>query len=251
MNAERAIQHIEAFLGTLQTNRVAFPLKDDIYASNRQWRQSQDEILSRRGLIISIAQEIDDVIAEKIGDRSGVPWEWASAEEGCFELLGHLRYRDNVEVTVGPGGPIGSGRSLGVEIQLHPGVWQSTSPAWEEGWYADAVKAATLFVLGSLGGKLRRHDTSGVDLISEAFSLEPPGPGRPRLRLPRVTPDTEAWVNAHTGVRSFGVGCVLTLPNLTAGELEPGDALQFLVGLSMFARWVDDADVAHWQGPRA
>jgi hypothetical protein len=251
MDAERAIQHVEAFLGTLQTNRVAFPLKDDIYASNRQWRQSQDEILSRRGLIVSIAQEIDEEIAEKIRDRSGVPWEWASAEEGCFELLGHLRYRDEVAATVRPGGPIGAAGPVGVETQLHPGVWQSASPAWKEGWYTEAVKAATLFVLGSLGAKLRRFDLSGVELITEAFSLEPPGPGRPRLRLPRVTPDTEAWVNAHTGARSFGAGCALTAANLDAGALAAGEALQFLVGLSMFAHWIDDAEVAYWQAPRA
>jgi hypothetical protein len=227
-------------------------LKDEIYASNRQWRETQEQILSRRRLILTIAETIDRGLADKIRDRSSVPWEWATAEEGCLELLGHLRYQSEMEAPVGSGEPIGVRSPIGVESQLHPGVWLSASSAWEGGRYTEAVKAGSFFVMGSLlPDKLNTFDLAGIELIAEALSLDPPRPGRPRLRLPQVTPDTEAWVRAHSGVEHVGIGCVLTMTSLALGVLESGKALQFLVALSMFAGWVDEAEVAYWRPPSA
>jgi len=250
MDVERAINTVEEFLALLRVNRAAFSLKDEIYASNRQWRESQDQILARRGLVVSMAEEVDAELAERLRDRSGLPWEWANAEDATFELLGHLRYREEMETVphdVGTAAPsvIGEGTN-----NLHAELWHSAYGLWEQQRYADATEAGVLYVLGTLlPRKLEVLDQSGAGLLRSALSLDPPQPGHPRLRLPHVAPDTSAWVEAHEGLLHFGLGCV-QLAAHRAGHTDPRSALQFLAAVSVLAQWIDGAEVVHWQRTR-
>ncbi|HYA68060.1 MAG TPA: TIGR02391 family protein [Acidimicrobiales bacterium] len=240
MDAERAIRHLEAFLGLLRTNRAAFSLRDQIFASNTQWRETQEEILSRRPLIIAIAQELDDTIAAKMRGRAAHPWEWQDLEEAAAEALGLLRDRDEFQAVLGRG-------HVGSVGRIHGAIWRNAASSWQEAQFGQALQAAVTFVLGTmLPNKLERFDLAGFDLVREAFSLEPPKPGRPRLRLPMVAPDTEAWVMAHSGAGHLGVGCAQVVRGLVTRELDYFDeasAFELLMTLSALARWIDQANV--------
>jgi len=240
VDAERAIQHLEAFLDLLRTNRAAFALRHEIFASNAQWRETQDEILSLRPLMSAIAQELDETIAAKMRARADGPWEWQDAEEATVEALGLLRGRTEFQAVLGRevAGSVG---------RIEGAIWRVASPAWHEAQFGQAVKVATTFVFGTLlPEKLDRFDLGGVDLISEALSLEPPKPGRPRLRLPSVAPDTEAWEAVHAGARHFMTGCISVVRGLVtsrADYLDEASAFELLMSLSAVARWIDRADV--------
>ncbi len=240
MDVDRAAGHLEAFLALLRTNRAAFTLRDQIFASNAQWQETQEQILAHRPLIVAIVQELDDALAVKLSSRDPLPWEWQDAEEATAEALGMLRDREEFQAVLGPG-PFGSvGR-------IHGAIWRNVAPLWQEAEYGYAVKAAATFVFGTmLPNKLDRFDLAGVELVNEAFNLEPPKPGRPRLRLPRISPDTEAWTVAHSGARHFGLGCALMARGLVGpdgSELDEAAAFEILIALSAMARWIDQAHV--------
>ena len=246
MDEERAVQHLESFLGLLATNRAAFALKDKLFVSNTQWRETQEQILSRRPLILAIADELDHVIAKKMRERSTLPWEWEDTEEAAGELLGLLRDRAEFHAVFGRTIEVDSGP------HVHRSIWKNAAALWEDAQFGQAVKEAIGFVLGVLlPSKLGRFDLAGVELVTEAFSLEPPRPGRARLRLPNLTPDTEAWEDAHSGAKHFGVGCILAVRSVTIDHPHPIDenaAMELLISLSTFARWIDQAEVVHWNG---
>lgn len=247
MDANRAVQYLEVMLDILRTNRAAFALKDEIFVSSTQWRDSQDQIFSRLPLVLAIADELDAAVADKIRDRSGIPWEWENAEEGVLELLGLLRHGEEFEAVLGR-----SDRAAGSFVHLHQGIWQNASLLWREGRFREAVKAGVGFVLGSLlPDKLDRHDLTGIDLVAEAFSIESPKPGRPRLRLPYLMSDTDVWETTHSAVKEFGIGCVLAARAVATDglvEIDEDTALELLASLSAFARWIDQAVVARSGG---
>jgi hypothetical protein len=181
-----------------------------------------------------------------------VPWEWAPAQEGGAELLGHLHYLSERAVILDTGEAAVLPGAFAPEYQLHRRVWFSALAAWEQGQYTEAVKAASFFAAGSLlQEKLNAFDLAGVELITEALSTDPPGPGRPRLRLPQVRPDTEAWASGLSGVKHLGIGCLMTAKGLGSTPLEADDALDFLAGLSVFARWIDRTTVVYWEDSSA
>ncbi len=240
MDVDRAIEQLEAFLDLLRTNRAAFALRDEIFASNAQWRETQEQILSRRPLVLAIAQELDQTIAAKMRSRAAQPWEWQDAEEAVAEAIGVLRDRDEFRAILGRGhvGPVG---------RIHTAIWRNAVSSWQEARFGQAVKEASAFVLGTmLPAKLNRFDLAGLDLVEEAFSLEPPKPGRPRLRLRAVAPDTEAWEMAHSGVGHLGMACTLIVRGLVTDDIDSFDealAFELLIALSAFARWIDQAEV--------
>lgn len=242
MNAERARQHLEDFLSLLRRNRAAFAMKDDIYATHEEFRLTQNELLARRPLVLAIAEELDPGIAERIRRRSALTWEWEDAEDGTVELLGlvreHQAFRD-VFTGEGPTVP---------RIVVHASIWLNVKDLWAEGRFADAVRQATAFVLGtSLASKLEVFDITGPELVSEAFSLEPPRPGRSRLRLPGVARDSEDWESGQRAMEHIGIGCVLAVRALTSvrsAHLDEQLAQELLGALSIFTCWVEACEIA-------
>jgi hypothetical protein len=94
--------------------------------------------------------------------------------------------------------------------------------------------------------KLGRHDISGADLVTQAFSTEPAKPGYPRLRFADLTPDSERWRSAHQGAMHFGRGCVQGIRNWAAHDtvaVDEQQALEYLAALSVLARWIEAAEV--------
>lgn len=96
--------------------------------------------------------------------------------------------------------------------------------------------------------KLNRRDLSEVKLVREALSDKPPEPGKPRLRFPDVG-DEQTRESMRQGVMGFGAGCFQAIRNPVGHlpndehELSEQSALERLAALSLFVRWIDQAQV--------
>jgi hypothetical protein len=101
-------------------------------------------------------------------------------------------------------------------------------------------------VTQKLRKKLGRRDASAHVLFTDAFDLEPPQPGRPRLRLAE-NDGGDTYANLHAGAMSFAKGCYLAVRNPATHEVLPDlpehEALEQLAAFSLLARWVDTAKV--------
>ncbi|MEV0942454.1 TIGR02391 family protein [Micromonospora wenchangensis] len=131
---------------------------------------------------------------------------------------------------------------------LHPWVWNAARPHWESGNHRAAIHAAAMNVNSRMRKKLDRYDVSEAKAVREAFSVEDPQPGRPRLRLASKT-DPEHFKSLHGGAGNFGAGLFSAVRNPVAhlpdGEhdVPEREALECLAAFSLLARWIDRAEV--------
>lgn len=131
---------------------------------------------------------------------------------------------------------------------MHPLIWAAAQAQWLTGHRHEAVLAAAKAVNSALQSKLGRRDSSEQDLVRQAFSSDPPSPGRPRLRFLAIA-DAQTRESMRQGVMNFGAGCFGAIRN-PLGHL-PNDEVDLpeqivveqLAALSLLARWIDDADV--------
>jgi hypothetical protein len=94
--------------------------------------------------------------------------------------------------------------------------------------------------------KLGHRDASESALVREAFSLDAPAAGRPRLRFPGDrTSDT--WRSRQQGGMQLGAGCLAGIRNPAAHEdglvLTEQVALEQLATFSLLARWIGECEV--------
>ena len=157
---------------------------------------------------------------------------WASRAKTVLEREDELRDR------LGDGAPeMDAG-------QLHEWVWGSAAPLWRTGHHAQAVTQAAIRVNAETQAKLGRRDIGETDLFTQAFSLDAPKPGSPRLRL-MEDDGSKTYKSVHRGARSLGEGLYAGIRNPSShevlGELEEHVALEQLAAFSLLARWVDAA----------
>ena len=132
--------------------------------------------------------------------------------------------------------------------QLHPTVWEAASPQWKVKHLHDSVMAASRAVNSTLQDKLGRNDVSEVKLVQSGFSSRPPTTGEPRLRFPDIA-DQQTRDSVTAGVLQFGVGCFMATRNPIGHrpdderEMTEQEALEQLAAWSLFARWIERAEV--------
>lgn len=132
--------------------------------------------------------------------------------------------------------------------RLHASVWEAAAPQWLAGHLHDAVMAASKAVNALLQTKTGRTDQSETALVQVSFSTNRAPDARPRLRFPDI--DSEKTRDSMTqGAMQFGVGCFLAIRN-PLGHLREADhllteqeALEQLAAWSLFARWIERADI--------
>lgn len=131
---------------------------------------------------------------------------------------------------------------------LHPWAWESGASYWNSGHFHQAVMQAAIRVNFETQSKLGRMDISEADLFNQAFSLEAPKPGAPRLRL-AANDGSKTYENLHRGARAFADGLYTGIRNPGMHTPPPTDggaeqlALEQLAAFSLLARWVDQAEV--------
>lgn len=131
---------------------------------------------------------------------------------------------------------------------LHPWAWERGKSLWNTGHHHEAVMQAAILVNAETQSKLARMDVSEVALFNEAFSLDPPKPGAPRLRL-MENDASKTYQNLHRGARTFADGLYTAIRNPGMHTPSPTDggeeqlALEQLAAFSLLARWIDQARV--------
>jgi hypothetical protein len=131
---------------------------------------------------------------------------------------------------------------------LHPWAWENGRSYWNTGHYHQAVMQAAIRINAEGQAKLGRMDVSEVALFNEGFSLDPPKPGAPRLRLMK-NDGSRTYQNLHRGARAFADGLYTAIRNPGMHLPPPSDggeeqlALEQLAAFSLLARWVQQADV--------
>jgi hypothetical protein len=129
---------------------------------------------------------------------------------------------------------------------LHAWAWENGRSYWNTGHYHQAVMQAAIRVNAETQAKLSRMDVSETALFNEAFSLNDPKPGAPRLRL-AGNDGSKTYENLHRGARAFAEGLYAAIrnPGMHA-PTEGGEeqlALEQLAAFSLLARWVDQATI--------
>jgi len=129
---------------------------------------------------------------------------------------------------------------------LHPWAWENGRSYWNTGHYHQTVMQAAIRVNAETQAKLSRMDVSETDLFNQAFSLDAPKEGAPRLRL-MENDGSKTYENLHRGCRAFAEGLYAAIRN--PGMHVPHDggeeqlALEQLAAFSLLARWIDQAEV--------
>lgn len=166
---------------------------------------------------------------------------WVGVRETLGQAIYHLEEGAKVTRALGPP----PSPTLRADA-LHPTVWDTCGSFWRSKHFSAAVSAAARAVNAALQARVERRDVSDRQLVREAFSLDPPQLGRPRLR---IWPDdgSQTYRSLHEGASAFGAGCFQAIrnPNVHEGgdEIPENLALEQLAAFSILARWVDDAEV--------
>ena len=175
-------------------------------------------------------------------NNSDPNYRWAQHRVSAQRCLAKIRRRQELEEKLGFTGPrLSSGA-------LHEWVWDAARPQWESGHLAEAVVAAARNINSRLQQKVGRRDVSEKGLVEQAFSLRPPESNAARLRVMQDD-GSDTYRTIQSGVLSFGVGCFMAirspLTHLAPAEIDLDErgALERLAAFSLFATWIDDAEV--------
>lgn len=130
--------------------------------------------------------------------------------------------------------------------RLHPWAWENGASYWRTGHHHQAVMQAAIRVNTETQAKVGRMDISEAKLFNEAFSLDQPKPGAPRLRL-MADDGSDTYKSLHRGARAFAEGLYAAIRNpgmhQGGGATDEHLALEQLAAFSVLARWVDQATV--------
>ena len=257
-----ALEEVERFIGLLVKDRELHEAEErGGYRSHQRDSSGQDErervrseILRLQPLIEAIGREIDpDEDPNRFKNRvlvSGM-WGYSTALVAAERLTGILQQQERLEAILGPKGPVLAAGGL------HEWVWHAAVDLWDSGHFKEAVRSAASAVEEQTCLKIDRRDLTGTSIFNEAFSLDPPEPGRPRLRFAHIEETagsgqrSQEWKSAHEGAMAFGRGCFQGIRNLQAhgtADLQEQQALEYLAALSVLARWVDDAQTEKSRG---
>ncbi|HEX6394026.1 MAG TPA: TIGR02391 family protein [Acidimicrobiales bacterium] len=248
LDAELALQqvrHFQALLlgsegiyerhGTRATSAGA-PL---YYFETQEWKVQEQLINQKLPVIERIATTLDDRLKTRIRLSNTRGWPHKPKIAVLDEMVGILQGEADADAIFTPKGP-----GLAAK-DLHPWVWNAAVDLWSDGHHREAVqRAATALFDSHLPAKLET-DGKPLDLINQAFDLEPPAAGKHRLRIPGYSEGSDSWKNVHNGARFIGMGCLAAIRNLATHDLHLDEqrALEELAALSLFARWVAEAEV--------
>ncbi|WP_280447121.1 TIGR02391 family protein [Nocardia brasiliensis] len=233
LNIGWALARLEDFIEAVEANNSiipAIPLTSEHHALRRKMAATA-------------------VAAEKILDRIVPHWrseiktgftddQWGQRRELCVRAMEELRMQDAFEENLGENAPVLNA------AQLHHWVWDAAKPLWISGHFAEAVRAASIVVNARTQEKLNRRDIAESDLFAQAFTMDAPKRGAPRLRL-MDNDGSKTYQSLHQGVAAFARGCYAAIRNPIShdvhGEFNEYEALEKLAAFSILAKWVDGA----------
>jgi uncharacterized protein (TIGR02391 family) len=251
---ERALKVIDEYLTLIEAYEHRCRAESKAVSGSRSEQEHREaresletEIRTRLPIVVSIGEQFFPTFQKSCTfGTSTRAYRFYNVKNAVLHLRGQLRDSAEREEIIGVAGP----RIAAAD--LHPTVWSAAARLWDGGHYRQAVESAATAVNDQLRAKLDRYDTSGADLVSQAFSTKDPQPGKPRLRFAEVNKaDVDSWNSAHEGAMHFGRGCMMSIRNIVAhnpDEIDPQVALEQLAALSVLARWIDRAEVVREAG---
>jgi hypothetical protein len=249
-DVEAALARVRDFISLLEQNHAAWDAAGSAAdpgsnPAESSRRATSAQIQEQLPLIRRIAARADADLVAKLEPRHGAySWSYNSTLEASRELVGLLGSLEEEERILGPRGP-----KLAA-ANLHPWIWNAAVSLWDNGHRREAVQAAATAVFDQhLPAKLGvPGPPSAKDRVSQAFSTDPPSPGKPRLRLHDYQDPSPSWTSQHEGAKFFGMGCAQLIRNLathTGAQPDEQSALEELAALSGLARLIDRASVVH------
>jgi len=189
-------------------------------------------------------------VVEQILDRATPAWRdldvstkrnrWELHREAALRCHEAIAREQEIRANLGERAPELSA------AELHPWVWSGASSLWQSGHFREAVEGALKKVNAETQNKVGRRDVSETDLFKQAFSLDRPTTGKPRLR--RMASDgSKTYDSVQRGAMNLAEGVFAGIRNPLSHEavqeLGEQQALEYLAALSVLARWVDEASI--------
>jgi hypothetical protein len=122
---------------------------------------------------------------------------------------------------------------------------------WDHGHWRQAVANAAGVLNKFVQDRLDRHDISDSELMSHAFSSNPPQEGEPRLRCPG-DPQSTTVRAMQEGAKLFAMGAFMAIRNPAVHWTRDGNpamAGEQLAALSVIAHWVKYWDIVRYTAP--
>jgi hypothetical protein len=238
LDTDWATAEIDAFLHT--TDQVAYDNSGGgVVVLGTHLRGSQTEASQRAHVVEQI---LDRVLPGWSKDRPTKDSEYRWLRDQASRAKAALERSAELADKLGDNAPDMDAANL------HSWAWENGRSYWNTGHYHQAVMQAAIRINAETQAKLRRRDVSEVSLFNEAFSLDDPKPGAPRLRLMKDD-GSKTYQNLHRGARAFADGLYTAIrnpgmhvPTYTEGG-EEQLALEQLAAFSLLARWVDQANL--------
>lgn len=198
-----------------------------------------DEVRGEAQIVMRIVERLIPGKTQTIRARMDGEPHWPSVRAAVVEALSVAREQQSLDEMLGPP----PGPELRAD-ELDPIVWDAAKSFWQSGEYATAVEQAAKAVNAQIKARLGRKDVDEAEAVAAAFSTDPAGPGKPRLRL--MEPDeSKTFRSLQGGAVQFGQGCFRALRNPPSHEVDydipPQMALEQLAAFSLLSRWVGQA----------
>lgn len=239
INVEWALGELDKFIQqTVMTNN-SYVGNGVVSLSNKSSTAATDAEVAQQAQVV-----------EKIFDRVVPSWRtdielrksnrWTRHREAAIRAKAELERQEEIRKNLGDDAPEISAANL------HPWVWSGAQSLWRSGHYRSAVEDAAKKLNAETQNKLGRRDVSETDLFKQAFSLDSPAPGKPRLR--RMKDDgSDTYKSMQRGAMALAEGFYAGIRNPFNHE-DPRDideqiGLEYLAALSVLARWVDESTV--------
>ena len=127
---------------------------------------------------------------------------------------------------------------------MHPLVWGAARKLWHGEHYREAVGFAASAVVQHVKQLTGRTEIDETSVFQQAFSSDPPKPGKPRLRWPG-DPVDQTVRSMNAGIRSFSAGVQLAIRNPAIHdptELTAQQAAERLASISLLAQWIEQCE---------
>lgn len=240
MNIEWTLRELDDFLSLTELYRPPDPPGITNFTSHRSNRGGDADIIESAEVVERIfARVLPDWRSTVDNSRNRKVNRWVQHRETARRVRVAIVREDEIAEALGDGAPALSASSL------HTWVWEGARSLWQSGHFRDAVGAAARKVNAETQNKTGRRDIAETDLFKQAFSLDPPKTGAPRLRV-MADDGGKTYKSVHRGLMAYAEGWYAALRNPAAhleGELEEAQALEQLAALSVLARHVDSAEV--------
>lgn len=235
MDIDWALTELEAFL---ELTTFQQPPRDAIPTPHRNTQGRLDEIVASAEVVEQIFDRvIPDWRTSVSTERNRTVNRWCQHIEAAQRTKAKLVRQAEVNEKLGDAAPdLNAGR-------LHPWIWDGARSLWSSGHHREAVNAAAIKLNAETQNKLGRFDISETELFKQAFTLDPPKPGAPRLRV--IADDgSKTYQSVHRGIMCFAEGCYAAIRNPAAhteGSITEDQAHEQLAAFSVLARWVETA----------